>query len=247
MLINLGGDASQPLTPQKRGFRFKINFYSRDIDPAPPLPKNGDYLVPFDALALALNAVTTWNAKTGIAGLRWRGHAINLTVGKKTAVVDGATLPLAAAPEFREGRLLVPAVFLAERLGGRAFVDKKENVLMMKLDVNESININGKMVSIEGPIYTRNSTSYLTVTDLNDALGVKFERTDNDAFILRHRGHTLVLHMDTAKATLDNKGITLEAPVITILDWVYIPIAPVYRKLGIQVGRDEKGTLTFTP
>lgn len=77
----------------------------------------GRTMVPYRALAEALGADVTWDQASQKVGISSDGTKVELTIGSKTARVDGKALSLNAAPVLEGGRTLVPLRFVGESLG----------------------------------------------------------------------------------------------------------------------------------
>lgn len=82
----------------------------------PPRAENGRVLVPLRAIFEALDASVNWddNSKTITAGNK---NSIKLTVGKRTAFINGRAVELDVPAKIIKGRTLVPLRFVSEALG----------------------------------------------------------------------------------------------------------------------------------
>ncbi|MCM3628853.1 stalk domain-containing protein [Paenibacillus glycanilyticus] len=86
---------------------------------AAPYTKNGVTFVPMRELFKALDASVTWEAKAQTIIVRKDFTSITLTIGNKTALINGKSVKLDAAPEIKNNTTFVPARFVAESLGGK--------------------------------------------------------------------------------------------------------------------------------
>ena len=82
-----------------------------------PLIKDGRTLVPMRGIFEALGAAIYWDDATKSAVAKKSGKTIALTIGEKSAVVDGEFKALDVAPEIINGRTMVPVRFVSESLG----------------------------------------------------------------------------------------------------------------------------------
>ncbi|MBT9152683.1 MAG: Oligopeptide-binding protein AppA [Firmicutes bacterium] len=101
-----------------RASTINITFNGRPLvaDVAPVI-RNGRSLVPFRAIFEALGARVTWDEATNtVAGYRGR-QAVVLTIGSRTAWVNGPAVTLDVAPQVINGRTMVPLRFIAESMG----------------------------------------------------------------------------------------------------------------------------------
>ncbi|WP_258359604.1 stalk domain-containing protein [Moorella sulfitireducens] len=87
---------------------------------AAPFIENGRTYVPLRYLAYALDVPAEsifWDQKNSIAKLVKNGRTITLTVGQKTGYIDGNPRDTGVAPILKEGRVYLPARFVAEAFG----------------------------------------------------------------------------------------------------------------------------------
>jgi len=83
----------------------------------PPVIESGRTLVPFRFIGEALGATISWNAETRTVGYILGSKNIILTIGSKTAYVNGVPTTLDVAPKILSGRTLVPVRFISESVG----------------------------------------------------------------------------------------------------------------------------------
>lgn len=88
------------------------------LDAAPYLSNNYT-MVPFKYIADGLDAVTGYDAKTGIVGVYIDNTYMEFQAGVKHAVISGLPVEMPIAPEIKEGRLMLPLKFLVEQLGAK--------------------------------------------------------------------------------------------------------------------------------
>jgi len=99
----------------KTGIRLYVNGDEPTFDVAPFIRK-GSTLVPFRAIAEALKADVTWNAKEQSVTVSRDGITVKLYIGKTTAYVNGKKVTLDVAAEVKAGRTVVPVRFISEAL-----------------------------------------------------------------------------------------------------------------------------------
>ncbi|ASA20514.1 stalk domain-containing protein [Paenibacillus donghaensis] len=89
--------------------------------PVAPVMMKGTTMVPFRAISEALGIQVEWNqkarkitaTKTDAAGKK----TVVLTLGSKNAVVNGAVVPLAVAPQDIRGTTMLPLSFFGQQFG----------------------------------------------------------------------------------------------------------------------------------
>ena len=95
---------------------MEVNGMTRKMDAAPFI-KDGRTLLPIRALIEALGGSVQWNASTKTATVLLGSRTVALTIGSKTAVVDGKPVTLDVAPMVVGGRTFLPLRAVAENLG----------------------------------------------------------------------------------------------------------------------------------
>ncbi|MBT9158122.1 MAG: Oligopeptide-binding protein AppA [Firmicutes bacterium] len=83
----------------------------------PPVIQNGRTLVPMRAIFEALGATVNWDDATSTVTAYRREQAVVLTIGNRTAWVNGPSRQLDVPPVIVGGRTMVPLRFVAEALG----------------------------------------------------------------------------------------------------------------------------------
>lgn len=114
--------------------------------------------------------------------IRRKAQTIKLTVGSKTAVVDGKTVDMPAAPYIRQDRLLVPVRAAADALGctvawdaasGTATLASEENILALRTG-SDRMTVDGKAVQLDAaPEIIGSGTMMLPVRYIAEALRCK--------------------------------------------------------------------------
>ncbi|MCD1258710.1 copper amine oxidase N-terminal domain-containing protein [Paenibacillus athensensis] len=94
-----------------------------DMKVEKPYLSNETTLVPLRVITTAFGAVLNWDSATKSIHLKYGAHAITLTIGSKTAVVDDQTLDLPAPPELANGTTMVPIRFISENFGAKVSYD----------------------------------------------------------------------------------------------------------------------------
>jgi len=83
----------------------------------PPRIVNGRTMVPLRFITEALGAEVTWNATTNTINVQLDTTQVVLTIGSRTALVNGKPVTLDVAPLVERGRTLVPVRFISETFG----------------------------------------------------------------------------------------------------------------------------------
>ncbi|MDF2646470.1 MAG: copper amine oxidase protein [Paenibacillus sp.] len=102
----------------KRG-KLGVKAYVNGLEPnfeVPPMIKDGNTLVPFRAIAEALQATVTWNPEDNSITVVKDGVTVKLVIGDRKAFVNGQAVDLEVAGEVYNGSTMVPARFISEAL-----------------------------------------------------------------------------------------------------------------------------------
>jgi hypothetical protein len=84
----------------------------------PPVNSNGNVLVPLRAIFESLGATVEWNSSTQTVTATREGRTVVLTIGSKTAYINGAPVTLSVEPQLINGYTMVPVRFVSEAFGG---------------------------------------------------------------------------------------------------------------------------------
>lgn len=79
-----------------------------------PVIRNGRTLVPFRAIAEALNVKVNWDGSTRTVSATDGKTSIRLQIGNKTAYRNGEPIPLDVPPQVVNGRAMLPLRFFSE-------------------------------------------------------------------------------------------------------------------------------------
>ncbi|NRF94342.1 copper amine oxidase N-terminal domain-containing protein [Paenibacillus frigoriresistens] len=102
----------------KKG-KLGIKAYVNGLEPnfeVPPFIKDGNTLVPFRAIAEALQATVTWNPEDNSVTVVKDGDTVKLVIGVRKAFVNGQAVDLEVAGEVFNGSTMVSARFISEAL-----------------------------------------------------------------------------------------------------------------------------------
>lgn len=104
---------------------------------------------------------------------------LRLTIGSKTAYVNGVAKELAAAPINRGGNTMLPVRFVAENLGGTVGWDGATSSITIKgdgIDISMKVGakaatVNGKTVTLNVAPFIEGGSTYLPVRAVAEAMG----------------------------------------------------------------------------
>ncbi|MFD0958062.1 copper amine oxidase N-terminal domain-containing protein [Paenibacillus chungangensis] len=99
----------------KKGIKTYVNGKQPEFD-VPPIIVEGRTLVPFRAIAEALNAEVEWDAETRTVTVMRDDMEVKLTLGSYTVLINGEEYQLDVPAQIKDKRTLVPIRFLSEAL-----------------------------------------------------------------------------------------------------------------------------------
>jgi len=117
-VMSVGSANAATTSPRQYDLDIKVLYNARQIaSDVKPEVKNSTVFVPFravsDALGAQLAVTPDWKTITFAKGSR----KVTVTIGSKTAVVNGKNVALTVAPYATKGRTMVPTRFVSEQLG----------------------------------------------------------------------------------------------------------------------------------
>ncbi|KAF9127682.1 hypothetical protein BGX30_014688 [Mortierella sp. GBA39] len=120
--------------------------------PAAPKVVQGTTLVPFRAISEALGISVQWNASakqiTAVKTDKDSTKKVVLTVGSRSAIVDGTKTALTAAPQMSGGSVLIPLSFFSQQFGAGVNWDQATHTQMV--DTAKTNGFQGILLDLEG-------------------------------------------------------------------------------------------------
>lgn len=117
-----------------------------------------------------------------------------LTVGEKTASVNGAPVENDVAPQIVNGRTMLPVRFLAERLGAQVCWDGQtgtvtileptaQKTIVLKIGSAEAV-VNNQSVTLDAPAFVQDGRTFLPVRFITEELGCYVKWMENTQQVL---------------------------------------------------------------
>lgn len=111
------------------GIKVFVNGVVPDFGTTKPVLENGRTLVPFRSLAETMGASVNWDQATqGITVVKG-DKTVQMTIGSKTATVNGNPVTLDVEPKIVDGRTLVPLRFVGEGLDASVGYDQSTEII----------------------------------------------------------------------------------------------------------------------
>jgi len=115
---------------EKQEITVLLDGYPVTFD-VPPVLKDGTTLVPFRAIAEALNISVNWEVSTQTVTATDNKTKVKLQIGNKTAIKDNMPLTLRVSPQMINQRTLIPLRFFSEAFD--CDVDWDKNTYTVKI------------------------------------------------------------------------------------------------------------------
>ncbi|MBP2002742.1 hypothetical protein J2Z69_003853 [Paenibacillus shirakamiensis] len=126
-MLSIATLSSASLTPDhvnaaNEQVKIMLDGYNLPFPTEPTIIK-GTTLVPFRAISEALGIQVNWESKTkqivAVKNLEQGSSKVVLTLGSKTASVNGQSAPLAIAPQTLHGTTMIPLSFFSQQFGAK--------------------------------------------------------------------------------------------------------------------------------
>ncbi|WP_421617220.1 N-acetylmuramoyl-L-alanine amidase [Brevibacillus sp. TJ4] len=137
----------------------------------PPAIQGGRTLVPVRVVAEELGAEVDWDPNTKKAVIRRDNKQLVLTIGSRTAQVDGKAVQLDTPPAIVNQRMLLPLRFVGESLG--ITVGWVESTRTVVANETPHVLLNGQAAPATIKFYLVDETMYVTAQAVAEATGQK--------------------------------------------------------------------------
>lgn len=161
----------------KVGVKALVNGVEPKMD-VPPVIDNGRTLVPFRALAEALDAEVEWNAETKTVTVTKDGAKVVLTIDSMVATVDGKEYKLDVPAKVVKGRTVVPLRFLSQGLKAKVLWEQETQTAIV-IDDEKATEDNEEATAEVTTDATADTTAEATTDE--DANDTTAETTTDDA------------------------------------------------------------------
>lgn len=170
-----------------------------DCKDAKPTSKSGRIMVPIRSLAEALGADVGWDSATAQVTLTRANTNIVLTLGSKTAYVNGQAMEMDVAPYTSGGRTMIPVRYISEFFGQTVTWDGKTRRVYVAEDksVAEGSNLEAWALPMGSML------SYLN-WGKPDHFGL-YARSDPSAFISREMPYSLARTALSGSWSIENR------------------------------------------
>lgn len=205
----------------------------------PPIVKNNRIYLPLRYVGEALGYKVSWNAKTSTMELKSASPTIKVTIGSKTAYVNGKKVTMDAAPIMHKDRAHVPLTFVQTYFNYNVTYDKSSNVVAISKKTGE-LNVLGKKVNTTDLPLLKNDVVYIPLRHVGEALG--YQVTWADAA----KTMDLISSSSTAKVTVgygigvvNGSKVKVSPAPIMHNERLYVPVSFIQDNFGYEVTYDK--------
>lgn len=152
---------------------FKVDgklFVTPTGEPSPYINKDNRTMGSLRLLGNALGVPNTglkWDQKKQVATLTKDGNTVSVTIGKKVISVNGKNVTMDTVAELKQGRVFIPARFIAQGLGVKISFESANNTVHFTTGVGEVVKHNfedkGLTPVVELPLELKHNGLKLTV------------------------------------------------------------------------------------
>lgn len=150
-----------------------INGTEQNIDEngTVPVVQNNRTLLPVRAFVEGIGGTALWDDRTQTAALSYNGTEITLTIGERTALVNGSEETLDVTPVLLNDRTMLPIRFIAETFGYTVLWDETlQTVTILNADTIENVFARGDL-NPAAPVFT--GVSYMNwLSEYNDTMKI---------------------------------------------------------------------------
>lgn len=217
---------------------------------SPPFMESNRVFVPMRSVFQALGATVVWDgAKQTITAAK-DGQKMTLSIGSKTATVNGKTHPLDALPRIVNGQTYVPARFVSEALGATVKWDGHKRIVSIaspqkRGPVKQRIDLYVDDALMQKEAFVISGVAFVPVRDVFHEFGISFSYDVKTGTLKAKKGvHELHAVVGTKEAVINGERKELQAPPRIDEGALYFPARALSSTFPITL-RWESGTLHF--
>lgn len=124
-----------------------------------PYQSQGTTMIPLSLLTSSFGATLQYEAETQMIELAYNGKTVKLKTGSKEVWINGKAVTLAAAPELKNGKTMVPLTLLTQGMGLQLVIDAKTG----------GVSITGTKQASDTPVTSGSLDSDLGKTTIGDS------------------------------------------------------------------------------
>ena len=216
----------------------------------PPIIKNNRIFLPIRTVGEALGYKCTWNAKTNTMELKSSNQTVKVTVGSKTAYVDGKKITLDAAPIMNKDRSYFPLTFVEKYFNYSTTYDKTKNLITINKKTaaatgtgaaqTKGVYVFGKKVSTVDFAVVKNDIVYIPLRSVGESLGYKVSWYPSPKTMeMKSSDSSAKVTVGYGSGVVNGKTVKMEQPPIMYNSRVYVPLSFIRDYFDLDVSFDK--------
>lgn len=216
---------------------------------SPPIVKSNRIYLPLRYVGETLGYKVTWNAKTSTMELKGAAPTVKVTIGSKSAYVNGKKVTMDAAPIMHNDRAHVPLTFVQDYFNYTTTYDKSGNVVIIakKAPVTGGLYVYGKKINSADLPYVKNNIVYIPLRRVGEALGYKVSWTASvETMDLKSDSGSAKVTIGWGTGVVNGKNVKISPAPIMYNERAYVPISFIQNNFNLDVTYDKaKNTVSI--
>lgn len=219
---------------------------------SPPVLKDGKVYLPLRSVGETLGYKVTWDAKTSTMELKASGSTLKVTIGSKTAYVNGQKTTLDAAPIMYKDRAHVYLTFAQKYFNYTTTYDKAKNVVTIEKKTaaagsgntaaqTKGIYILGKKVNTTDLPLVKDNVTYIPLRHFGEGLGYKVTWTASTKTmdLKSDKGSARVV-IGSGNASVNGKTVKISPAAVLYNGRAYVPVSFIENNFEYQVSYNKE-------
>lgn len=215
---------------------------------SPPIVKNNRVYLPLRAVGEALGYKVSWNAKTATMELKSASPTIKVTIGSKTAYVNGKKVTLDAAPIMHNDRAHVPLTFVQNHFNFTTTYDKTKNIVYIdkktaaaaSTAASKGVYVLGKKMTATDLAVIKNNKVFVPLRHIGEGLGYKVTWTaSNKTMVLESAAGSGKIVIGSTNAVVNGKTVKVDPAPFLHNGRAYVPMAFIQDNFDYDVAYDK--------
>lgn len=214
---------------------------------SPPVVKNNRIYIPLRYVGEAVGYKVSWNAKTNTMELKSASPSVKVTIGSKTAYVNGKKVTMDTAPIMYKERAHIPLTFVQEYFNYTTTYDKTTNLITISKKIPGAIYILGKKTSSADLPVVKNNTVYVPLRHIGEGLGyrVTWAAAVNTMDLISDNS-TIKVTVGYGIGVVNGKNVKISPLPIMHNERTYVPLSFIQDNFNYDIAYDKaKNTINI--
>lgn len=213
----------------------------------PPIVKSNQIYLPLRTVGEALSYKVTWNAKNSTMELKAANSTYKITIGSKTAYVNGKKVTLDVAPIMYKDRAHIPLAFVQKYFNNTTTYDKAKNIVAINKKtataptgtataLTKGVYVLGKKITATDLPITKDNIVYLPLRHFGEGLDYKVTWTASTKTMdLKSDKSSAKVVIGSGNAFVNGKSVKMEAVALLYNGRAYVPISFIEKNFEYDV------------